>query len=303
MWFKNLVVYRLTSPWTLSSAELEAQLAARTLLPCGPFEMQTRGWVAVDAGRLLHTQGAHHLLALGLNQKLLPASVINQMTRERAEGIAAEQGFPVGRRQMRELKERVADELRGRALTRRTVLHAWLDAEHGLLVVDTASAARAEELVETLRETLGTLPVTLLETARSPSVSMAAWLVHGESAGRFRIEEDLELQSIKDERSFVRYVQHALDGKEVQKHIASGKSVTRLGLSWNGRIGFQLTSGLELKRIRFLDLSRDQDETTDDAAEKFAIEFALMSGELGRLLRELVEVLGGEATDSGRAAA
>jgi len=303
MWFKNLVIYRLANAWTLSSAELEAQLSGRTLQPCGPFELQTKGWVPVAEGRLLHTQGTHHLLALGVNQKLLPASIVNQVTRERAEGLAAEQGFPVGRRQMRELKERVADELRGRALTRRNVLHAWLDADHGWLIVDTASAARAEELVETLRDTLGSLDLAQLETARSPSASMGAWLVHGESPGRFRIEQDLELQSIKDQRSFVRYVQHPLDGKEVQKHIASGKSATRLGLSWNGRIAFQLSSELQLKRVQFLDVGKDEAEGTEDAAEKFAIEFALMRGELSRLITDLIEVLGGEASDNDRAAA
>lgn len=303
MWFKNLVVYRLLSHWTLSGAELEAALAGHTLQPCSPFEMQTRGWVAVAEDRLLHTQGAHHLLALGVNQRLLPGSIVNQITRERAEEVATEQGFPVGRRQMRELKERVTDELRARALTRRTVLHAWLDTEHGWLIVDTASAVRAEELVETLRNTLGTLPVVLLETLRSPSVSMGAWLVHGESPGRFQIEQDLELQSIKDQRSFVRYVQHPLDGKEVQKHITSGKSATRLGLTWNSRIAFQLSSALQLKRVQFIGLAADHGEDSEDAAEKFAMEFALMSGELSQLLAELIEALGGEARDGDRVAA
>ncbi len=306
MWFKNLILYRLTSPWTLSSAELEQQLAGRPLTACNGFELQTRGWVAVNGEeRLLHTQGPQHLLAMGINQKLLPGSIISQVAKERAVGMAIEQGFPVGRRQMRELKERVADELRGRALTKRSVLHAWLDTEHGWLIVDTTSAARAEELIQTLRDTLGSLSVTLLETERSPSVSMGAWLMFGEVPGRFQIEQDLELQSVKDPRSMIRYVQHPLESKEVQKQISSGKSVTRLGLSWSDRVAFQLTAKLEIKRVQFLDVITERDDsTTEDAAEKFEIDFVLMTGELGALLKELVDLLGGEARqDSDRAAA
>ncbi len=297
MWFKNLVVYKLGSAWVLSSTELEEQLARRPLTDCNGFEMQTRGWVAVsNEQRLLHTLNRQHLLALGVNQKLLPASIVNQMTKERAAGVAIEQGFPVGRRQMRELKERVADELRGRALTRRTVLHAWLDTEHGWLIVDTASVAKAEELIETLRDTLGSLAVTLLETERSPAVSMGAWLMFGEVPGRFQIEQDLELQSVKDPKSMIRYVQHPLESKEVQKQISAGKSVTRLGLSWNDRLSFQLNSEMQIKRVQFLDIVKDRDDdTTENADEKFEIDFALMTGELGQMLGDLIEMLGGEA--------
>ena len=55
------------------------------------------------------------------------------------------------------------------ARSRRRITRAWIDPEHGWLVVDAAGAARAEELIETLRDTLGSLAVQLVETERSPS--------------------------------------------------------------------------------------------------------------------------------------
>ena len=118
MLFKNLVVYRLPEGWFLSAADLEQRLERSTLQPCGPLEMSCRGWViASPTGRLVHTVGQHQLIALGTEQKLLPSSVIRQFTKDRAVEIAAEQGFPLGRRQMRDLKLRVTEELRARALT------------------------------------------------------------------------------------------------------------------------------------------------------------------------------------------
>ena len=94
MWFKNLIVYRLPADWSVSAAELEELLAKRPLQPCSPFEMVSRGWVApASTGRLLHTVNQQHLIALGIEQKLLPASIIRQVAQERAEALAVEQGW------------------------------------------------------------------------------------------------------------------------------------------------------------------------------------------------------------------
>ena len=170
MWFKNLTVYRLPADWSWSAAGLEEALARRPLQPCSPFEMRSMGWVApATTDRLLHTLGEHHLLALGVEQKLLPASIVRQEAERRARARAESQGFPVGRRQMRALRMQVLEELRARALSRRRVTRAWLDPRGGWLVVDSASDRRAEELIETLRDTLGSLAVQKVDTERSPS--------------------------------------------------------------------------------------------------------------------------------------
>src|SRR5258705_7400386 len=99
MLFKNLVFHRLPTEWTSAATDLEGQLAGRTLQPCGPFEMSTRGWLPVTSGgRLLHTLNPHHIIALGENQKLLPGSIIPQGAQERAAIQAAGQGIPGRRR-------------------------------------------------------------------------------------------------------------------------------------------------------------------------------------------------------------
>ena len=118
MLFRNLVLYRLPAGFAPAAAELEAALDRKPLNPCGSFDMQTRGFVACGyEQRTLYSQGQQHLLCLGVEQKLLPASIINQVAKERAVELEQQQGHPVGRRQMRELKLRVGDELRARALT------------------------------------------------------------------------------------------------------------------------------------------------------------------------------------------
>ncbi len=299
MWFKNLVVYRLPADWSVAPAELEEKLALRSLQPCGSFDMRSRGWVHASAAeRFVHTTHGNHLIALGVEQKLLPASIIRQVAADRAKVVAEQQGFPVGRRQMREIKERVTEELRARALTRRSVTRAWIDPAHGWLVVDAAGAARADELIETLRDTLGSLAVLFIETERSPSAAMSAWLALGDAPPRFIIDQDLELQAADQSKATIRYTRYPLEAREIRQHVTSGMHAMRLGLTWNDRISFVLTDKLQIKRVEFLAIDKDSprqeagDEREIAEQEQFEIDFMLMAGELNQLLAELSQALG-----------
>lgn len=295
MWFKNLIVYRLPADWSVSARELEEKLALRSLMPCGAFDMQSRGWVfSSDAERYVHTVNGQHLIALGVDQKLLPGSIVRQVATERAKEMAKEQGYPVGRRQMRELKMRVTEELRGRALTRKRITYAWIDPINSWLVVDAAGEARAEELVEILRDTLGSLQVTLLETERSPSSAMTAWLMLGDAPLTFTIDDDLELQSADQSKPTIRYVRHPLDGKEIRTQVSAGMFATRLGLTWKDRVAFVLNEKLHVKRLEFLLIEKDkpEDGASTNPSEQFDIDFTLMTGELAQLLTDLSAALG-----------
>ncbi len=301
MLFKNLVFRRVPAGWAVPAAELEAQLAKRPLQPCGPFDMSSRGWVAVtQGGRLLHTVNGQHMIALGVDEKLLPGSIVRQVAQERADVQAQEQGFPVGRQQMRDLRGRVADELRARALTRRRITRAWIDPLAGWFAVDSSSLPRAELVVETLSDTLGSFAPVAIETSRSPQAAMASWLLRGAAPVRFSIDDDLELLSADKTKALIRYQRHPLDGKEIRTHLAAGKYPTRLGLTWNERVSFVLTDKVQVKRLDFLELGGDTTAGDDvDPAEQFDIDFAVMAGECAGLLKDLTTVLGEEFAEHG----
>ena len=66
-------------------------------------------------------------------------------------------------------------------------------------------------------------------------------------------------------------------------------------MSWAERISFVLTEKLQIKRLGFLDIIREQADSVDNADEQFDLDFTLMSGEAARLLDDLLLALGGEA--------
>lgn len=296
MWFKNLQLYRLPAGWDMSIEKLEEQLAKKPFHPCGSQDMESRGWLSPLGNEVLvHAVGGQWLIALGFEHRLLPSAVVKQEADERAAEMAEQQGYKLGRKQLKELREQVAQELMPRAFTRRRRLHAWIDPVGGWLAVDAPSQARAEDVLEQLRHTLDSFPLTLLRTERSPVSAMADWLAGGEAPAGFTIDQDCELRSVTEDKAAVRYVRHPLEGDEIKGHLEGGKLPTRLALTFDDRVSFVLTEKLEIKRIDFLDVVRDQiDGQAEDAEALFNAEFALMTGELGRLLPAVVDALGGE---------
>ncbi|MDR0702384.1 MAG: recombination-associated protein RdgC [Azoarcus sp.] len=294
MWFRNLQLYRLPGGWDIAPAELEARLMARPLQPCGAQDMVSNGWVSPRGDdALLRTVGRQWLIALGVESRLLPAAVVRQEADERAAELAEQQGYKLGRKQMRDLCEQVTQELLPRAFTRRRRIHAWIDPVGGWLGIDASSQARAEEALEHLRKTFDHFPLALLRTAHSPASAMADWLA-GEAPANFTIDQDCELRSASEEKATVRYAHHPLDGGEIKDHLTAGKMPTKLALTFHDRVSFVLTDKLELKRLDFLDVVREELGSEDDAEALFDAEFALMTGELAHLVPALLEALGGE---------
>ena len=296
MWFKNLQIYRLPANWDMTLERLEEQLAKKPFHPCGSQDMESRGWLSPLGNEVLvHAVGQQWLVCLGFEHRLLPSAVVKQEADERAEEMAEQQGYKLGRKQMKDLREQVMQELLPRAFTRRRRMYAWIDPVNGWLVIDAASQSKAEDMLEQLRHTLDSFPLTLLRTEKSPMSAMADWLAGNEAPAGFSIDQDCELRSVAEDKAAVRYVRHPLEGDEVKGHLEAGKLPTRLALTFDDRISFVLTEKLEIKRLDFLDVVRDQIEgEQEDKEALFNAEFALMTGELAHLLPAVVEALGGE---------
>ena len=303
MWFRNLRIYRLPRGFKADLADpvnFGALLAKRPLARCGSFEMASRGWVFPrQEGAFVHAVERQWLLALGVEQKLLPMTVIRQTAQERAAAIEAEQGRKVGRKEMRDLVERVTEELLPKAFSQRRTTWGWLDPVQGWLAVDAGSDARADEFMEVLLATLGDVALRPLQTQVSPMSAMTGWLAANDPPAGFSLDSDLELRAASESQSAIRYVHHDIGGPEIAAHIAAGKLVTRLGMTWNDRVSFVLTDKLHLKRLAFLDVLKEQAEKSAEGADElFDADFALMAGELAQLFEDLLVALGGEQKPS-----
>ena len=296
MWFKNLQIYRVLPEWPITADNLAAQLSRKQFHPCGSQDMESRGWVSpCDGGDLVHAVGDNWLICLQTEAKILPPAVINKEADARAAVIAEQQGFKLGRKQMKELREQVMDEFLPRAFTRIRKTYAWLNVQAGWLVIDAASQNKAEDVLEQLRHALDTLPLTLLRTERSPMSAMADWLAASEAPAGFTIDQDCTVRSIAEDRKEVSY-RRGINDEQIREHLEAGCLPIKLAMTFDDRVSFVLTERMELKRIDLLDVVRDsvRADEHEDAQALFDAEFALMAGELLRLLYATVAALGGE---------
>jgi len=296
MWFKNLQVYRLPAPWNVTAEQLQADLAPHAFQPCASLEMQSQGWISPrDNGELVYTINKQMLLALGTEKKLLPTTVINQVTKIKAAEIEEQQGFKPGRKQMKEIKEDVTDDLLPRAFSVWRSTWVWIDPVNGWLVVDAGSPAKADEVLKLLFKSVDKLPLETLHVAQSPVAAMTEWLAADVAPHGFTVDQDTELRSNAESKATVRYTRHTLEAAEVQRHIAAGKQCTRLAMTWADRISFVLTESLTIKRIAPLDVIKENaDSTAQNDDERFDSDIMLMTGELSKMLGDLVVALGGE---------
>ena len=294
--FKNAIAYRIPSGFKVTNAHLSSAVAR----PCGASERRTIGFApprpaAPDV--LVHEVAGRQMIRLQSEEKILPSSVIKEAAADRAKEIEDNECRRVGRKEMRELKEALSIELLSRAFTRHKSTIGWIDPSAGWLVIDSSSPTHAEEFLEQLRKSVEEFPARIIKVAQSPSAAMTGWVAAGEAPESFTLDQDLYLRSA--ERAEVRYVRHTLDGDDVRQHIASGKVVTRLAMTWGERISFLLDENLLVKRLSFLDIITEQNEgQAENEEERFDLDFTLMSGEISKLLGDLVAALGGEQEGS-----
>ena len=301
MWFKNLQLHRLPAPWSVTPEQMQKWLAPYAFAPGGGLETQNQGWAPPREGdSLVYALNGQMLLTFRAEKKLLPASVVTQVTRERALELEEQQGFKPGRKQMRELKEQVTDELLPRAFSIRRDTRVWIDCRNGWLVIDAASQAVADEVRGLLVKSIDQLPLATVRVAQSPVAAMTGWLLDGDGPAGFTLDQDTELRSPTEGNATVRYVGHALDAEDMRRHIEAGKQCMRLAMTWNDRVSFVLTPSLAIKRIAPLDVLKEaSDPTAQNDDERFDSDVALMTAELDRMLGDLVDALGGEQGDEG----
>ena len=292
MWFKNLTLFRLSQSFDLTPEDLAQALDGKQLRPCGSLEPFTYGW-APPLGRggtgLVHAANGCILVCARKEERLLPASVVRDEVEERISKIELLEARPIGGKEKRRIRDDVTFDLLPRAFTRSTDTHAYLSPADGWLVINTAVAKRAEDLLTLLGQSLGSFEVAPLTSEYAPTSTMTYWLSGRPLPKGFSLQHDCELRDRADETSIVRCQRQDLSSDEVQGHIHAHKEVHRLGLGFEERLSFVLRADLTISRLRFEAV--DEFDAVDEADEtaRFDANFAFMTTELARLLERLGE--------------
>lgn len=293
---KNAIIYRIAAACALSLAAAEEGTAKATFQPCGATQQKSFGWIpprGEENGALVESIGSQWIFKFMVESKDVPGDVLKRRVKEKAERIEKESGRKPGRKESKELKEEALLDLLPMAFTKEAATWVWVDPANRTVLIDSNSQAKADEIISLLVEALPGLSVSLLYTQISPTVAMSHWLTTQEPPVGFTVDRECELQSGDESKATVKYARHPLDIEEIQKHIAAGKLPTKLALTWDDRVSFVLTDGLQLKGIDFLDTVFEGKKEADKSG--FDADVAISTGEMAALLPDLIEALGGES--------
>nr|WP_279235666.1 recombination-associated protein RdgC [Acidovorax sp. W1-6] len=299
-----MIVYRIAPQWQVGLETLEDALQKAIFAACGATQERAVGFVPPRGeahGPLAESVGGQWILRFMVEAKVLPGSVLARKVQDKVDQIERETGRKPGKKEKRDLKDEAKLDLLPMAFTKMGSMWVWIDPQARTLVLDTGSQARADEVVSQLVELLPAgFAVALLHTQTSPQTAMAHWLKEQDPPAGFTVDRECELKSPDESKAVVRYARHPLDIEEVQQHIQAGKLPTRLALTWDDRVSFVLTEGLQLKKIAFLD-TVFEGQAQDEGG--FDTDVAIATGELSKLLPDLIEALDGEAEGAVEAAA
>lgn len=298
---KNVIPYVLHTELPDEQALLEAMEPHRTTAPLSANAARSIGWQNAFENelivKLVLDNKAYFMVALLRRERLLPPAVVEDEVEEKVAEIEAREERFVTRKEKSVIREQVTDALLPRAFIRTKSVFAWIDTDASRILVDSASRARAEELLDLLRTSLGSLKVTPLSTAILPVRAMTNWATGEELPPSLTLGDTISLQSKGDDGTITaRKVD--ISGDDIQAALESGRMAERLGISVTGELTAVLTSDLTLKGIKIADARIEASgyEMAEDARQAFMADFIISVTGIGQSLDFIISALGGQTT-------
>lgn len=298
MWFKNLIVYRFTKPFTLAAEQLAEQLAALPFRPCGSQEVSRVGFVPPtgEDGDYVHQASGYIMICIKKQQRVLPAAAITEAVEEKIKALEAKEGRKVGRKERQQIKEELTITMLPKAFTRSSRLYAYIAPQEGRLIVNSGSTNQAEELLVTLREALGSLPVIPASCNSTPQQIMTHWVKDQPAMTGFTLGYECELRDPGEDGGVIRCKNQNLAAANIINHLEEGMLVSKLAMVSETGIECIVDENLTIKRLKFGDMIQEKADAEDpeNAEQQFDVDFTIMTLEITLFLNQLFAVFGGE---------
>lgn len=296
-WFKNLMIYRLTTPLENLSQRLQTALPNEAFTPCLQSEMSKMGWVKPlkNDAHFYFNQGNNFLLHYQREDKILPANVIQDALNQRIAEQEEKEARQLKKAEKQALKEDIIATLLPRAFSKCSRLSLWIDSENQFIYINTSSSKRAEKALGLLRKTLGSLPVVPLCFNNEIGQVTRQWLLTDHVPSWATILEEMEMKGGIDD-AVIRCKQQDLTAPEILAFLESGKTIAKLALDWQENLSFILKEDGTLQRLKFASvlLETNQDIDKRDQELRLNADFTLMTTTLKQLTEHLLDAFGGE---------
>ncbi len=302
--FKNILIYTI-APSTNLDLLTDDAAAALAFTPCAMSAEKSSGWVpprGQEHGALIEKVNGQWLMAMLQEVRKVPGDALRRALDEKCQQIEMSTGRKPGRKEKRDLKDEIHRELLSQVLSTRSKTQLWIDPAARLLCIDGTGGAKVDDVITLLVKTFEGFIIEPLVTKSSAGTSMATWLMQATDPSESRSDfpenfapgKLLELAACDESQARVRFTKHHILTPEVRDHLAQGKVPTQMAVQWDDRVSFVLTDRLGIRKIELLDVDAAT-ATKDNAADAFDADVAIFTGELSKLIPDLVAALGGSA--------
>lgn len=282
MWTKQFSWFDMRSPLLLEGDALEEALSQKQAYKPHATQSKSIGWVSpLGEGQALSVQASQFLwLTARLDNKLLPANVIKDVLAEKLVEQEAMQGYPPTSKQRRLMKDEVTLDLLPKAFVVSKFVNIVIDSEQQILMVDTTSASVKDAVIDLLRQTTGSLPLThYIDQKASTSQVLKNWVT--QPPEQIDIASEFSLINPNDVNAKARVT--GLDESAIMGHLSQGMTVTSLLVQFGEALKFQINDQLDFSKIKYLNVE-EEDKLEDPIAQKMA-EFSLTVPYLSQLVQ------------------
>jgi recombination associated protein RdgC len=294
MWFKQAKIFKLSNTITYTPDLIEEKLKPLAFRPCLPSFLSGHGWASPidkENAPLVHAANGYILLCLQLEEKVLPAAVVQQALSEKIKQIKADQERNVSRKEKSSLKEELIHSLLPRAFSKLSRIYILLDTKNNWLIIDTASASRLEKCIDLLKKSLGNNTFSGIKTKKVAPL-LTRWLLQDDYPDDFSIEKSCVLKDTSQQSRTIRCQEQNLSDKAIQLLLKEGCEAHQLALNWHDKVSFTLTDDFSLKSIRYHEeiISLAKDQHTETQEQQFDADFFIMTETLSELFSPLLGV-------------
>lgn len=249
--FKNAIVYKATLP---SQKPLAKHLEEMPYCPVGETEFSRSSFVTHPiTGELVTPITGGFMFVVRVDQKIIPADVINEEVNKRVSSIEELQEAKLSKDEKASIKDNVTVDLCRQAFVKSTLVLALYHEESKLLFVNTISKKLASLTCSMLVRVVGSIKtetIHISDIKNGLTTRLKNYLSGDEDAfSGFAIGNYIRLSRLADEKEVITYsADVASVSEELNDSLNTGFIVESMELSLN-KASFLLTDKFHFKQI------------------------------------------------------
>ena len=242
---------------------------------------------------LVRDVGGNLMLCVQFEEKILPATVINQHVAARVKEIEHNEDRRVRQKEKLSIKDDITVTLMPRAFTKFSKVYAYIDTHNNWLVINTTSAAKYEKLMTLLQKAFHDdldLKSFIIEEI-APKITRS--LVQDDCPTAFEVQKKAVFQDPNQENRIIRCQHQDLYAESMVALIKDGCRVKQLSLTWQDQVSFAITDESTFLSISYEDelLESAKDIDSETKEQVFDANMMIMTKSLSHLIHNLTSFL------------